>query len=90
MKIKQIRDIIRRLNWNRQDATGGTPNENRRTNLPAVLAPHIAAVEALEIPPRFARDIEDRLHALRSARLAIERWHANAMTQPSRPIAPPL
>ena len=82
MKIKEIRDTIARLNWNRQDATGGTRDENRRTNLPIILASHITAVEALEIPPRFLRDIEDRSHAIQRAKLAIERWHAATLTTP--------
>lgn len=81
MKTKEIRETIARLNWNRQDATGGTRDENLRTNLPAVLAPHIAAA-ALEIPPRFLRNIEGRSHAIQRAKLAIERWHAATLTTP--------
>ena len=77
MSISKIRETIQSLNWNRQDATGGTREENKRTNLPAVLAPHIAAVTALEIPARFARDIEAKKCALHAAKLVIEKWNAN-------------
>jgi len=77
MQINQIRETIEALNWNRKDATGGTREENKRTNLPALLAPHIAAVSALEIPARFVRDIESRAWALEAAAMVIERWHNN-------------
>ena len=42
MKINQIRQTIEALKWNRINAVGGTFEENKRTNLPAILAPHIA------------------------------------------------
>jgi hypothetical protein len=74
MKISEIRDTIGTLNWNIQDGTGGTPAENLRCNLPERLRPHIEAVEALEIPPRFARDVERRRDALEYAREAIDLW----------------
>jgi hypothetical protein len=77
MSISKIRETIQSLNWNRQDATGGTHEENKRTNLPAVLAPHIAAVTALEIPARFVRDIEAKSWALHAAKLVLEKWNAN-------------
>jgi len=77
MKINQIRQTIETLKWNRQDAGGGTMEENKRTNLPAILAPHIAAVTALEIPARFARDVENRAWELTAAARVIERWMKN-------------
>jgi hypothetical protein len=76
MNIAQIRTAIEALNWNRHDATGGTVEENKRTQLPAILAPHIAKVKALDIPARFKRDIENRDHALAAAATVIERWNA--------------
>ncbi len=76
MSINQIREAIERLNWNRHDATGGTREENKRTNLPAILAPHIATVMALEIPARFTRDIENRAHALQAAATVIANWNS--------------
>ena len=75
MKIDQIRDTIQTLNWVRRDSTGGTPEENIRTNLPALLAPHIAKVLALAIPTRFARDIESKADALDAAATVLARWH---------------
>ena len=74
--ITQIRAAIETLNWNRRDATGGTVDENKRTQLPTILAPHIAKVKALDIPARFTRDIENRAHALEAAAAVIERWNA--------------
>ena len=76
MTIAEIRDAIRTANWNRRDATGGTREENARTNLPAVLLPHLATLEALEIPPRFGRDIEDRASAIAGINAVLARWHA--------------
>ncbi len=72
--IKVARETIQTLNWVRTDRTGGTSEENKRCRLPEELAPYIAKVEALEIPARFARDIEDKAHALRAAAAVIERW----------------
>jgi hypothetical protein len=79
MTIKEIRATIQNLNWVRIDATGGTSEENKRSQLPTRLGAHIAAVEALEIHPRFASDIENRQAALARASVAIARWHANAI-----------
>ena len=77
MKISDIRVTIDCLRWHRVDATGGTVDENKRTQLPKILAPHIATVRALEIPPRFARDIEMQREQLEYAARAIARWHDN-------------
>lgn len=77
MKISDIREAIDALNWNRIDATGGTVEENKRTPLPIILEPHIATVRALEIPPKFARDIEMQREQLEYAARAIARWHDN-------------
>ena len=73
--LTEIREAIETLNWIRRDSTGGTADENKRTQLPAILAPHIAKVKALEIPPRFTRDIESRASALEYADADIARWH---------------
>ena len=75
MKITEIRDTIQTLNWVRRDSTGGTREENIRTNLPALLAPHIAKVLALAIPARFARDIESKADALDAAAYVLDRWN---------------
>ena len=74
MNINQIRQTIEALKWNRINAGGGTVEENKRTNLPAILAPHIAEVAALQIPTRFARDIENRAWELDAASRVIARW----------------
>jgi hypothetical protein len=74
MKIADIRNTIDTLNWARKYNTGGTNSENRRNDLPAQLAPHIAAVTALEIPKRFAADITRQAEALEYAQTVIARW----------------
>jgi hypothetical protein len=74
MKIAEIRNVIDRLNWARSYHTGGTRDENRRNRLDANLAPYIADVKALEIPPRFARDIERKENALQHAENVLARW----------------
>tara|TARA_R110000803_G_scaffold32357_7_gene71400 strand:- start:715 stop:1140 length:426 start_codon:yes stop_codon:yes gene_type:complete len=81
MNIAQTRDAIDTLNWNRMDATGGTPTENQRTDLPARLAPHIAIVEALQIPKRFTREIQRQADAIKDANAVIERWQ-DCRTEP--------
>lgn len=75
MSIAEIRNAIRTANWNRSDATGGTREENARTNLPAILLPQVTILEALEIPPRFARDIENRATALAGITAVLARWN---------------
>lgn len=76
MSINEIREKLDALRWHRMDATGGTREENRRTRLPAILAPHIAAVEALQIPRRFHADIERREWELEAAANVLTRWRA--------------
>lgn len=77
MKIAEIRSTIDSLNWARQNFTGGTRDENMRTDLAGVLQPHIDAVEALDIKPRFKDDIARRDDALAFAKQALDRWKAN-------------
>ena len=77
MKISTIRETIDALRWNRNDSTGGTVEENRRTRLPAILAPHVAAVESLVIPPRFAKEIARRAWELEAAATVTARWQAS-------------
>lgn len=76
MPIKEIRSVIDCLRWNTSDLTGGTSEEFKRMNIPAMLQAPLAKVEALEIPVRFARDIEDRATAINSAHAVIRRWYA--------------
>lgn len=74
MKIGEVRSKIDELNWARQEFTGGTREENRRTDLSGILGPLVATVESLEIPARFTRDIEAREHALEAAATVLQRW----------------
>jgi len=83
MKIADIRSTIESLNWSRQNATGGTRDENKRTDLAAILAPRIVAVQNLVIPERFTRDIENRRHALDAANNVIYRWALSRVEQPA-------
>jgi len=83
MRIAEIRATIDTLNWNRMDATGGTRNENQRCDLPARLAPHLAAVMLLQIPPRFTRDIESRQNAIDAAHTVLKRWALSQLPQPT-------
>lgn len=76
MKIAQIRDTIYSLDWNRQDLGGSTASEFKRCDVPARLNPHIDAVRALVIAPRFARDIEKQAWAIECAEKTIARWQA--------------
>lgn len=79
MTIAKKRELIDRLVWAISYNTGGTVSENKRTRLDVSLAGHIAAVEALEIAPRFARDIERKNNAIESANRALARWRANQL-----------
>lgn len=85
MTIKEIRNTIQTLNWNRRDATGGTSEENLRTRLDVVLAPHIAAVRALKIPARFAEDIQHQVEALGYADRVLTQWQENQVPEVTPP-----
>jgi hypothetical protein len=76
MKIAEIRRVIESLNWNRHDLGGATRAEFKRMNVAERLGRHIANVQALVIPPRFADDIADAADAIERARTVITRWHA--------------
>ncbi len=74
MKIAEIREAINTLDWNRSDLYGATRDEFKRMDVATRLNKHIAICEALEIKPRFARDIEDCASALKRAKEMVERW----------------
>jgi hypothetical protein len=76
MKISEIRAVIESLNWNRHDLGGATREEFKRERVDIRLNKHIANVQALVIPPRFADDIADAAEAVTRARAVIERWQA--------------
>lgn len=76
MKISEIRGVIESLNWNRHDLGGATREEFKRERVDIRLGKHIAKVEALVIPPRFADDIQDAADAIARARTVLARWHA--------------
>lgn len=83
--IAEIRKTIRHLAWARQWHQGGTADENRRADLPALLAPTIAEVRALDIPARFAADIALRDEALVLADATLARWRASQKIVPFNP-----
>lgn len=76
MRIADIRRVIDAANWCRTDFSGHTREEFLRANVAEQLGSHIAKLQALEIPPRFARDIEARDSAIEYAQRVIARWQA--------------
>jgi DNA-binding transcriptional regulator YiaG len=74
--IDSMRRVIESCNWSRNDLGGATRQEFIATDVPARLGRHIEAVRALQIPPRFARDIEAQAEAIERALKTIARWHA--------------
>ena len=76
MKIAQIRTTIEHCNWSRKDLSGSTASEFKACDVPARMTPHIEAVRALVIAPRFARDIESQAWAIECAEKVIARWNA--------------
>lgn len=75
MRIADIRHVIDSANWRRNDFSGHTREEFLRANVPEQLGEHIAKLQALNIPPRFARDIQSRDSAIEYAQRMIARWH---------------
>jgi hypothetical protein len=76
MTIAQIRSVVDALNWTRNDLFGATPEEFKRMDVAAHLGPRIADCQALQIPPRFAKDIENRAFAIERAEAMVVRWRA--------------
>lgn len=76
MKIAEIRAVIDGLNWTRNDLSGATSEEFKCMNVAARLAPRIAGCKALQIPARFAQDIDARRNAVERAEAMSERWAA--------------
>lgn len=76
IKIGAIREVIRFAAYVRHDRTGGTPAEFRRAQVGPELRAEIAKLQALQIPPRFANDIQRRDDEVRYCLQVIERWEA--------------
>jgi hypothetical protein len=74
MKIAEIRTVIDTANWNRRDLGGSTREEFIRCNVAKRLAGQIEHMKALDIPARFARDIERRAEEIAYCEAVIERW----------------
>lgn len=73
--IAQIRQVIDACNWSRNDLGGATPAEFLKMDVAARMAPHIAAVRALEVPARFARDVVRAAEAIEYAERVVARWN---------------
>ncbi len=73
MKIAEVRQVIDRLNWTRNDLSGATADEFKRMDIAARLAPPIADCVALEISPRFGREVEGRRNAIERAEAMVAR-----------------
>lgn len=76
MKISAIRRTIESCNWSRNDLSGSTVEEFKRCNVAERLGRHIDAVRALEIAPRFVRDLHDQAWAIECAEKTVARWQA--------------
>jgi hypothetical protein len=76
MRIDAIRLVIEAAQWSNLDLQGHTREEFMRRNVPAVMAPHIARLDALVIAPRFARDIERCATVRANCERRIAQWQA--------------
>ncbi len=89
MKIAEIRNVIDSAGWTRADLTGGTSEEFRKQQVGPSLRAHVAKLQALEIPERFARDIANRDREIVHAEKVIARWEAvQTPVVPAPAIAP--
>lgn len=84
LKISKIRDIIRSVQWTRNDLTGGTSEEFRKQQVGPSLRAKIVALQALDIPSHFVDDIEMRATEIQRCEAVIARWEA-AQT-PTAPV----
>jgi hypothetical protein len=76
MRIGEIREAIRMVNYVRHDLTGHTREEFLRCDVPARFSKWLDAARGLQIPPRFGDDLEERERAVRHATDTIARWRA--------------
>jgi hypothetical protein len=74
MTIAAIRTVIDSARWEVMDLQGHTSDEFRRRNVPEVMARHFAALDSLDIAPRFVKDIENREYMREALQRQIERW----------------
>jgi hypothetical protein len=74
MKIGEIREVINRAGYMRNDLSGHTRDEFLHRDVPAWLEPQIEALRALEIAPRFRIDEERRQYEIERLRAVIDRW----------------
>lgn len=75
LRIGQIRDAIGAACHSRHWLTGGTREEFKRQNVGPELQAKVAMLRALDIPPRFAADIERRDSEIKYCEQVIERWN---------------
>lgn len=83
LKIGQLRDVIRFAAYVRHDLTGGTSDEFRRQQVGPRLREEIQKLQALDIPARFASDIERRSDEIRYCEKVIARWDAAQLVEPA-------
>lgn len=78
MKIGEIREIIRRGQSTRNWLFGGgiIDEIKRDTSIPGKLQERIDAIKALDIPARFADDIERAAQEVVYLERCIARWHS--------------
>lgn len=82
MKIGEIRNVLDRSGWIRNDLSGHTPAEFKRANVVERMTTMIAELEALQIAPRFTHEVERRAHEVESCRAVAARWVV-AVVKPS-------
>lgn len=75
MRIDAIRLVIDAAQWANLDLQGHTREEFARRNVPAVMTPHIEALDALEIAPRFVYDVDRRANVRANCERQIARWN---------------
>lgn len=85
MKIGEIRRIIDRAGYTRNDYSGHTREEFLRANVPERLVPLIEELKALVIAPRFKMDEERRLNEIERLYVVLDRWKARRVEAGLRP-----
>lgn len=75
MKISKIREIIEGAQWTSLDLQGHTRQEFARRDVPSIIGSEIAALDALVIAPRFARDIERRSDVRANCQRRLYDWY---------------
>lgn len=89
MKIAQVREILDRSAWMRNDLSGHTREEFKRADVRKRIDEMLLALLALDIASRYTKDVLRRNHEINCCRTVLARWEELHGTAPAADARPP-